>query len=219
MAGYIPASDSAFDGWAFNFDNQLTISGVASGVTAPQVTAYNALFLAWRNAYETILDPAQRTPVTVQTKVDARIALQENITVLAALIQAFPGNTPSEIAAYGLTVRLDTRTPIPAPTDTPVLAVENYYPLETKLRIRTLGSDSNRYPPNVVGCNIYCKKGTVAPISIAECTFVGRATKRFFTQFFEVADAGENCFYLAQYVTRTDLVGPSSPLLSTTIVG
>lgn len=216
---YLPATQLGLSNWATTFGIYISTNFAAVGLITGQQSAYNDLLSDYNTALGVSTDPAQRTPVTVQATKDLEIELRAQTTLLVAQVQAFPGTSDSERAAMGLTVRKTTKTPIPAPTDQPVLSVERLLPLETQLRIRTLGSDTNRYPANVVGCNIYCKKGTTAPTSIAECTFVGRATKRFFTQNFLLGDAGENCFYLAQYVNKTDQVGPSSALLSTTIVG
>lgn len=216
---YLPSTQLGLDSWAANFASYISTNFAAVGLLTGQQAAYLLVQEAFSDALSVSNTPSSRTPVTVQATKDAEILLRSETQALVEQVQAFPGTTNEARESMAITVRLTTRTPVPVPTAVPVLAVHVLNPLETTLRIRTLGSDSNRFPANVVGCNIYCKKGTTAPTSISECVFVGRATKRFFTQFFEIADAGENCFYLAQYVTRTDLVGPSSALLSTTIVG
>ena len=220
MAGtYIPAKNSEFDSWTDNFNTLISASPTAYGLVTLQATNLDNATDAWHDAYVVAASPGSRTPVSIAERDTLRVTLQLMIQDLANQIQAWPGINPTLITMLGLTVRTTTRTPVPTPTDVPLVSVNRLLPLQIELRVKTDGLDTNRFPPGVVGANVWCKIGTVAPISIAECTFVGRATKRFFSQFFDLADAGKNCYYILQFVTRTDLVGPQSTMISSTIPG
>ena len=214
---YIPATDAGLRAWAANFNTHATATPLVYGFTAPMATAYDALFTdydAWLLAAD---DPAQRTPVVIASKDAARALLVEESRDMAAIAQAFPAITPALLTELGLTVRLDTRTPFPAPTAIPELAVQLLAPLQVKLRIKQIGSLLSPYPVGAPLCEIWYKTGDVAPVDLTGCSFAGDATRRFFMHDLPGAMGGDKVHYIARYKTRPGLTGSLSSTLSTTI--
>jgi hypothetical protein len=214
---YLPSRLNDLLAWAQAFGLYISTNFAAVGLTTGQQSAYNTLVGTFSSALAESQDPSTRTPVTVQATRDQEIALRASTTQLVAEVQAFPGTTDVARAAMGLTIRKTTRTPVPTPTAVPVLSANRLVSLQVTLRVNDVENNSNRFPPNTVGANIYMKIGDTVPASIAECVFVGRMTKRFLTIDYAGADANKAVHFFAAYVTRTNKEGPSSALLSTTV--
>ena len=214
---YLPQTLLGLNNWASTFGAYITTNFAAVGLTTGQQAAFNAVLGDFQDALGLSTNPATRTPVTVAATETVKLALLEQIYLLVPIVQAFAGTTDMERASMGLTIRKTTRTPVPTPTAVPVLSANRLVSLQVTLRVNDVENNSNRFPPNTVGANIYQKIGGPAPTSIAGCTFVGRMTKRFMTIDYSGGDANSEVYYFAAYVSRTNKEGPSSALLATTV--
>lgn len=219
MAGdFIPQTDAGFATWSANFESGIDTEYATFGLTSGQATAYTTLDTAYQAAYLAATNPATRTPVTIAAKDTARTAAVANARFLAAIINSFPGVTNAQRTALGLTPRVDTRTPIPAPATKPVVIVRAFNPLSHRLQLRDTETPTSRAKPaGAIAGEVWCKIGTTPPASIADCLFLGSYTRNFFDSVFDGADAGKTAYYLTRWVTRTGLVGPTSDVQSATI--
>lgn len=217
MAGYLPSTLLGLKDWANNFQTKVAADFAELSIPEALSDALTAAYTAFAAALVLSTNPATRTPTKVAATQEKKLDLLDLIYQAVPLAQATPDITPEVLTGLGLTVRKTTRTPVPTPTNIPVLAAQSLVSLQTTLRLKDLDNDSNRFPPNVVGANIYMKISATPPASIADCVFVGRATKRFFVQIFDGADANKAVHFIAAYVTRTNKEGASSSVLSTTV--
>lgn len=214
---YLPATLLGLKNWALNFQLGVAADFAEIGVPEANSDDLTAAYTAFAAALALSTDPGTRTPVKVADTETKKLALLEQIYICVPLIQAFPGITAETLTGLGLTVRKTTRTPVPTPTAVPVLSANRLVSLQVTLRVNDVENNSNRFPPNTVGANIYMKISETPPASIADCVFVGRMTKRFLAIDYDGADANKAVHFFAAYVTRTNKEGPSSALLSTTV--
>lgn len=214
---YLPTTLLGLSNWAANFGSYIGTNFAAVGLVTGQQSAYNDLVGDYQLALGDSTNPATRTPVTVETAWQKALLLRAMTSELVEQVQAYPGTDDTERAAMGITVRKTTRTPVPTPTAVPVLSANRLVSLQVTLRVNDVENNSNRFPPNTVGANIYQKIGGDAPTSISQCVFVGRMTKRFLAIDYDGANANSPVHYIAAYVTRTNKEGPSSAVLSTTV--
>jgi hypothetical protein len=77
---------------------------------------------------------------------------------------------------------------------------------------------SSAKPAGVLGCEIYRKIGGTAPASIADCDFLGTDSASPFVVPFGSVSGGQMCYYLARWANRNGLTGPTSDLISATVV-
>lgn len=214
---YLPNSLLGLQNWAGNFITAIDGNEAAYGLSVPLMSAFTAVSDAFSEALTLSTNPGTRTPANVADTQTKKDALLVKIYEYVPIIQAVTTITPELLTAAGLTVRKTTRTPVPAPTAVPVLSANRLTSLEITLRVNDVENNSNRFPPNTVGADLYMKTGATPPTSIDGCVFIGRMTKRFFTKTFSGGDANSPVHFIAQYVTRTNKVGPSSAVLSTTV--
>jgi hypothetical protein len=214
---YLPATLLGLQNWAITFGDYIETNFAAVGLTTGQQSTFNGIKETFIAALAASTNPTTRSPVTVAATETAKLALLEQIYLLVPIVQTSPLTDDAERAAMGLTIRKTTRTPVPTPTAVPVLSANRLVSLQVTLRVNDVENNSNRFPPNTVGANIYMKISTTPPASIADCEFVGRMTKRFFVVDYAGGDENKAVHFFAAYVTRTNKEGASSALLSTTV--
>lgn len=215
---FIPAKDADLDAWAVNFSTRITATPTAFGLTAGQATTFGALRAAFTAALLAATDPSTRTSVTVAAKDTARANVVTNARLLAALVQAFPSITPSQLSDLGLTVRNTTPTPVPAPTTQPVLSVIgnagqtitfNYHDSTTPL--------ARAKPYGVIGVQLQYKLGVTPPTGWGDGVFVGTFGRAPYRVTMPPASVGSVVHFVARYVTRRGLTGPISPTVTTVV--
>lgn len=217
---YIPAGDDAFKAWALNFSTLITATPTAFGLVAGQATAYAALYATYNTSLAAATDPTTRTTVTVAAKDSARASLQANSRLLAGIVQAFPGITPTQLASLGLTVRATTRPPIPAPTTAPIMSIIGNSVLASTLRYSDANTpDSRAKPFGAISLRLYVKYGTVPPVSVADCTLLATVTRNPVNIDWPAAQTGSTAHLIGVWQTRRGLTGPPSPIVSTVVIG
>src|SRR5687768_15126038 len=96
---YIPATDAGALGWLQTFAAGITANPATYQVGAPDVTAINSAVNAYAAAYAVAIDPAQRTPVNVETKDEARATAEALCRQYAIQIKYNAGiNNPDKLA-------------------------------------------------------------------------------------------------------------------------
>jgi hypothetical protein len=121
---YVPSTDADLDAWADNFSDVLTADEVAYGLLPADSAIIAPLVAAFTAALATATNPATRTSATVAAKDSARVAMLDVVRPYAQRIASNPAVTDANKVAIGVTVRVTTRTPIPAPTVAPVLSLD-----------------------------------------------------------------------------------------------
>lgn len=214
---YLPARDAALQTWAVAFSAQITATPTAFGLVAGQATTLAGYVTVYTNALAAATNEATRTKATVAAKNVAKNNLTANIFLLVGIIQTFPTITDSQLAGLGLTVRSTTRTPVPAPETTPLVAVLGITSRFARLVIADeLTPASRARPANVVGMNFWYKVGGVAPTSTESMVFGGLLTRTPISYELPVNSIGETVYFIGKWVTGRGLEGPQSPIAQAT---
>lgn len=222
MAGsndYIPAPDADFDLWATNFSTLLTASPATYGLVAGDATAVAGVYNTWHTAYLAAINPATRTPVTVQAKDDARVAALAVIRPYAVQISLNAGVNASDKIAIGVNPRTSTPTPIPEPATAPVIAVIMATPLQHTLAYHdeTQPETVKAKPNGVQFCEVHCVVSATAVIDQALIPIKKMVTKSPFTIDFDSADVGKSAYYAARWINANGLFGPWSAIANFTV--
>lgn len=217
-APYIPATDSGFASWSTNFEALVAVNFAAYGLTSGQATAYSALDTDYQAKYALAIDPGTRTPVTVQDKVDAKVAALALARTLAQEIKGNPVNDNATLALLGITVNKFPPTPIPDPTTFPVLDLLNATPGVHKLQYRDSDTPLTKAkPPGAVQMQLYRAVGVAAAPDPTTAVFNGVFTKSPLFVDQDPGDAGKIATYFARWLTRTGKTGPWSSGVSLTV--
>jgi len=225
LAPYIPPTDTALDLWAQNFDTKITATPTAYGLTSGQATAFHTLRADYTSKLLIANTPATRTKSTVAAKNTAKQAMVFDARSLAALVQAFPTITPTQLEDLGLTVRKVTPTPIGPPTTKPIITPLSSTGANVMFRFSDETTpDSRSRPFGTIGMEMFVKVGTTPPAGISDCDFLGIYTKntsgpgsRECVAPFSGGDVGKTAYFLARWFNKRGEPGPVSGLAQHTI--
>ena len=177
MGSFLPSSDAGLLAWSLNFKTQITATPTAFGLTAAQATAYGALHDAYATALAVTSDPATRTRPAIATKDSARTSLKNNARLLSKIVQATATVTNAQKFSLGLNVRTSP-SPVPAPSDAPVLEVASVVAWTASIRLHDASSATKRgRPAGVNGAAVFSYVGATAPTDLNDWHFEGNTGK------------------------------------------
>lgn len=216
---YVPARDGDYNIWVDQFALYLSTNYAALGVSSGDAANMTALATSWDTAYAAAIGGSTRGPMTVNIKDTARANATAFARALANTIQANAGVTEDQKVALGITVRKTTKTPVPAPTTSPILSFIAATPLQHTLRFADqLTPASRSLPFGAIALELRGYVGIAPPIDSTLSTFVQTCTKNPVAVDFTLGQVGKNCYYYGYWRTRTGLLGPISNLMSSAIV-
>jgi hypothetical protein len=148
-------------------------------LTAAQATLLASLSASYTAAYNLAVEPPTRTKSKISDKNVAKKLLTENLRDLNRFVQATKTVSDSKKIDIGFPVYAN-RTPIPAPTGTPV--VKKVITIGRRSTITMRGSDDDRRgrPTGVQGALIISYTGAVPPGDIGQWRIEGLATRTKF---------------------------------------
>jgi hypothetical protein len=212
-ASYIPPQEAAFVTWLLNFTSLIVGAPTTYGLTTADATALQTMTTTYNTAYNAAKAGGTRGPATIATKDAARANVTTYARQLATLIQANPAITSDQLTALGLTVRKTNKTPIPAPTSSPILTFIAATPLQQTIRFADQNTPAARTKP--FGAIALQLVVTVTGGSTQQL----QLTKNPVAINFGSGDAGKLATYTGKWQTRSGLLGPSSNTLSATVIG
>jgi hypothetical protein len=209
---YIPTREADLLAWANNFNILLGTMGTAVGLDAGQVTAFNALYTAFADAYA-VTQSDDRGPVATQTKKTAKHAMVNGpggIRKLVGIIQKHPATTNTQREALRITIPDTEPTPIPPPEFAPILIVTSMPGRVMKIRLQNPQRPKhNKRPDGVQGATLFSYVGEEAPADIDLWKFEGSTTRTEFTAEIPVTVAeGTKVWFTAFWFNPRSQSGP-----------
>jgi hypothetical protein len=174
-ANYLPDREAELVTWVNTFKALIVASPTTYGLVAAQATAYDTLATNFINAYNLANADATRSPSNIIAKNAAKDLLIASTRQLAGIIQKFPGTTDEMRSDLGLTVKT-VPTPIPVPTQPPVLEIHNRIGTQITIRLHD-GSGNRAKPRGVQGARLYSFVGATPPAEIEDWKFEGQVTR------------------------------------------
>jgi hypothetical protein len=218
MGEYIPSRESELVPYTNNFATQLTAAPTAVGCTVLQATTFSALNTTWTTSYATANAPATRTHDAILAKNAAKQACIANLRMLAGIIQKYPGTTDVLRAQFGLTVP-KARSPIPVPTEIPVVEVTKRYGTTVIIRLHD-GTARKSKPAGVQGARVYTFVGANPPVEVTDWFEEGQTTRTDVELNFDPATpAGSTVWITAAWYNPRGQLGPGAQPISTVIAG
>jgi hypothetical protein len=210
---YIPPREADFVAWITNFDALILATPVAYGLSAADATALDDMTQTYLTAYTLATAGGTRGPANIAAKDAARANVTARARQLATTIQSNPTISDEQKTALGITVRKTNKTPVPTPTSSPLLAFVAATPLQATLRYADQSTPASRAMP--FGAIALQLTVTVAAGSSQQVN----VTKNPVAVNFSSGDTGKLATYIGKWVTRTGKVGPSSNVLTQTVIG
>lgn len=208
---YIPQRDADFSEWLQNFSALITANYLQYGLLITDASALATLTAIYVAALGVATNGATRSPSTIAAKDTARTNAETRARQLTGVIQLNAGVTVEQKEALRITVRKTTRTPIGAPTSSPVLLYVASTDLQQTFQFRDTNTmDFKAMPFGVASLLVSV---WVTPIGTAPS---GPPTQQFavtrnpFAATFQSGDVGKMATYIAQWQSAKMEVGPNS---------
>jgi hypothetical protein len=214
---YIPAANAAFEAWAVNFQSVIAANPTNYGLLAGDATTITAAYNSWHAAYLLATSPTTRTPATVAAMATAKAASLITFRSYAQIIQSNVAVSDANKAAAGLTVRATGRTPIPAPTNVPILGLVVQTPGVAQINYKNSANPTSKQKP--YGALQVQLSYQVAPTGTPDpdAGNLGLvATKAPFLFNTPAGGTGKIIDIWGRFMTRRGLVGPWSAMLQIT---
>lgn len=150
---------------------------------------------------------------------DQAKALAEQLArEVAGIVQGNPNVTDQQRLAGGWPVRDTTRTPVPPPSEAPVLTVDTGRRLQHVIRFGFGEGRGRAKPAGVSGYGVWVKiGGETPPTDVTACTFVALSSKGTLTTTFPGTDGGKTAWYIAACLNAKGERGPLSETVAATI--
>lgn len=215
---YIPPRDTEFAAWLDNFSTLITASPATYGLIAADAVVIAAQNTAFGAALTAATGMGTRSPVTVAAKNVAKINALAIVRPYAQQVSLNAGVIVDDKIALGVNPRTNTPTPIPAPTQAPILSIVGATPLQHTLRFAPTDSPTSRGKPfGAMTMQLFALASATAVTDQAALAFVAQITKNPVAVDWDAGDTGKQAYYAARFVTRAGLVGPWSDIINFTI--
>jgi len=217
---YIPRTDADFQNWVVNFSALITAGPTDYGLTAPEATTLAGLTSTFNDALIAATNGSTRGPMTVAAKDTARANLEAFARNLAMKVQNTSTVSNDQKAALRITIRKTGKTPRPAPTTRPIIAIKTVAALQHILEFSDETTSTSRKKP--FGVANLMLSWWITPVGT---TPSGLPTKSLpFSSNpvvinFDNADVMKMVSYQACWVTLTGLMGPVSNTAGGAIIG
>jgi len=215
---YIPAKNAQYQAWLLNFSTVITANPANYGLTSTDASNIAAAYTTWHNAYVAATTAATRTSVTVAAMATAKASSLITARTYAQIIQNNAGVSDANKAAAGLTVRATGRTPIPAPTNVPILSIATLQVGVTQVNYRNSANPTSKQKPYgaIQVQYVWYVAPTVPPVDGDAATSSAIASKSPFLFNTPSGATGKAIYMFARFQTRRGLVGPWSAALNFT---
>lgn len=217
---YIPGPDSEFDSMQSQYVTYFNANAVTWGYSLPETGAMTTKQTNWNTAYSAHLNAVAAAVGAKSLKDQRRAELTDEIQLRTNEIQPNPVTTDTHRASLGITIADTIRTPVTAPTSSPVLQVDTSQRLQVTVSYADEGTPTSKAKPaGVMGCEVWMKVDGAAPTDLDDCEFVTLDTRTPHMIAFDGADAGKPVHFIGRWVSTRGDKGPISETVSTTVPG
>jgi len=221
-SSYLPSREGDLLAWTSNFSTQIgaLADPTVIGITATDVTDYATLQADFATKYAAAVDPSTRGGATVLAKNEAKEAIVADSRRLAMAITNHPGTTDQQRYDLGLTVRDTQPTPVPVPSESPVIDITSVQGHRINLRLHNGESTSRAKPTGVVGATLFSYVGDAPPSDLSAWKFEGNVTRTILKlDMPSSVEPGSKVWITAFWFNTKSESGPATSPVSTYLGG
>ena len=217
----IPRTDAKFLNWSANFGDLIAADAAGYGLSDKQAADFNALLTAFRASYAKAVEPGTKTTVAVAQKNADRDALRLAARRLVSIIDGQANVTDAQRVALGIVVRDASPTPVPRPSNPPLIEVQQTVGNSVTIRLLDSRDTSRRgKPAAAIGATVFSFVGDVAPAEENGWTFEGNTSKTTLTvQFAQLLPPGTKVWFTAIWYNRKAQSGPPAAPVTCNLPG
>ena len=223
MSDYLPDADAAVRNWVRNFSTHIFATPGAYGLMESDASSIGAAVDLFDQALTLAVNPGTRTMGVVADKNAKKAAMLVTLRYYAQVIKHNLGISNEAKITLGLRINHAGRSPVPAPSTVPVLAVASDVPLAQRVEFRDSTTPSRRAkPPGVTGMMLavaVAPPGATLPADPATVPVYGIATRQPYRVQFPSDAKGKTACYFGCWINGTGQVGPWSIMAQLMIAG
>ena len=199
--------------WSTQFSATITASAVSYGLLPAQATAYAALHAAFAAAYAA----ANNSTTNSKQSIIAKNTAKENLLngpggawELVDICQAWPSMNDDLRGDLNIQIPDSSHTPIPAPTQPPLLSIMNTSGRTMGIRLRDKeNADRRGKPVGVQGATVLYFVGENTPADPSQWMFLlNESRTKFFADIPPVVPAGSKVWITAFWFNNRKQSGP-----------
>ena len=215
MPDYIPTQEAEALGWMQTFASGIQANFATYGlVLADSNTISNAVNL-FAAARAIAIDPAQRTPVALNEKDEARNDAEVICRQYAQQIKLNAGVSDSDKIAIGIRPINEDRSPRPVPDSSPLLNVLGATPGSQTVRFSDSATPDSAAKPLGAECiQLFVAIKDAATVNEDDGQFYGAFSRNPIAVGFAPEDDGKMATYFARWANNRGEVGPWSLAVS-----
>ena len=163
---FFPRREADIVTWSRNFAEKISAEPEQYGLTPLLVAQYLDRQEAFFAAFQTVHNPATRTPVAMIGKEETRVALEAEARKLARIIRATPTVTVAQRIELGLSAHEPGRRgpAVPRPEAAPSVWVVSVTGRTVKMQLMESANSPNRHRPRgAAGATIFAHVGEQPP--------------------------------------------------------
>lgn len=209
---YLPQGDGPLLNWSSNYNQLVSANFAQYGLSQQQADDYDALHQSYLSAFQAATHPPTRTTPTIIAKNNAKKALVEKARELVRIIQAYPGTTDEMRGSLWITIPDDEPTPVPPPSDPPLLLVGDRYQRTVSLQLRdSRNSESKARPEGVSGATVFSWVGEQPPADVSMWKFEGNTSRTQYDVTFPfTVPLASKVYFTAFWFNPTKQSGPAA---------
>lgn len=209
---WVPAKESELVTFSTSFAAQIALDPTAYGLTLTESDDFTALNDAWVAAYNAAKNSPTRGELTIQQKNDAKAAMLPQLRSLGMFIQNRPATTNAQRVLLGLTVPVVEPSPVPVPSSTPMILVEDRLDRSVTLRFKDRDNpDNDGKPEGVTGLTLFSYVGMEEPAEDADWKFETNTSRVTQTVTFpESVPYGSRVWFTAFWYNTKAESGPAT---------
>lgn len=208
---FIPTKEADAAAWMVTFAAGLSAAPGTYFISSPDAAAIQAEVDAFVDALAVVMDPAQRTTVTVAIKDGCRTSAEQICRQFASLIKYNSGISDADKIAVGVRPVNNSRSTVNVPGTSPLLNIIAATPSAQTLRYAdSLTPDKAAKPFGATQIQIFVAIGTAPVADPSAAQFYGAFTKNPVAVAFDAADDGKMATYFGRWASRRGDTGPFS---------
>jgi hypothetical protein len=216
---YIPRKDSIFLTWVINFLKNLITLSIRIHIPEDTITKLTSLVEDFTDAYNIAHNPATRTKVSIQRRVDARKVLEKYTReIVNEYISKNHLLTNGDRETLGLPIPKTTRTPSPIAVKYPAIEININVLRQITIYFFPLGGRRrSAKPEGQTAVEIRWRISDTPIVDINELTQSSIDMRSPFTMKFEGHDRGKIVYFALRWLNTRGEPGPWTNVISTVI--
>jgi len=217
---YSQGKDADVVSGATNFASLLLAGAPQYGLNQQQATLFGGLATTLQNKYQQSIEPTTRSPVAVEAKNVAKLAMKKSAVNLAKIILSTPSVTNDQLVALGLMPRR-SRSPVPPPTAQPGVDLVSVVGRAVTIHIHDSTTSAKRgKPAGTTAAFVYTFVGANYPADPSLWNFEGSTSKsKFDITFANTLPGGTQVWVCAAWINARQQSGPPSTPITTYLQG